>query len=229
LLRSPSESYAVNSNTVSGTAGIDHHINGRDEVTATYTYAHTTQGSTGFSVDTQTGLGNISHAISPTWTVSAGAGPQFFKTTAGGVATSSLSYTARGALDRQFQFSTISLSFNREILNTASFGASAETTRAGVTYGRTFSPLTRASVNMSYLRTTSLPGAGTYTYNSDGYYVGAQVNRAIGRLLSAYISYTLEDQNVTGLTGGLAPLQGFQHLVSFGVSFAPLPITLHGH
>ncbi|SEG13967.1 hypothetical protein SAMN05421819_1925 [Bryocella elongata] len=219
----------IDSSSLNASGGVTHHLSGRDQIGGNYSYIHTSQPSTGFTVNTQSARMNVTHSFSPTWTASAGAGPQFFTSAAAGLSSSSLSYSVQASVDHELQFSSMNLSFDREILNTASYGSSAETARLGFGFSRSISPVMHASANMSYLRTTSLPGVGTYAYNSNGFYLGAQVNRTLSRLWSAYFSYTLEDQSVTGLTGGPAPLQGIQHLVGFGVTFAPLPISLHGH
>jgi len=229
MLRSPSGAVGVDSNSTSVNAGLEHHFDARNEMSGSYFFMHSTQSSTGFKVNSHSAMANVTHVFSPTWSASVGAGPQYFTATSVGISSSSLSYSASASVDHQIQFTTLSASFSRSLRNTASYGASAETTNAGFNVSHSFSPLMRASANMSYMRTGSLPGVGTNVYSSGGYYVGAQLNRTISRLWSAYFSYTLEDQNVTGNTGGLTPLQGFQHLIGFGISFAPLPVTLHGH
>jgi hypothetical protein len=229
MLFVPSSSSLANSKSEGANAGLQHHVDGLTDVGATYAFLHNGQSGSGSSTMVQTAEVTFGRKLSPLTSFTGAAGPQFVSNQYAGLTNSLLGYSAQASLSRQLEFSTIGLTFDRGVHSTVGGGGASETLQAGVTYGRSFTPVLRTSASLGYLRTSALPGAINAGYNSDGGYVAAQANRSFGPHWSTYLSYTLEKQSYTGSTPGITLLQGADHIVSVGVSFAPLPVSLHGH
>jgi hypothetical protein len=67
--------------------------------------------------------------------------------------------------------------------------------------------------------------AGVPSYSSNTYVEGIQVSRAIARSLSAFASYTLEDQSFSAASA-IDLFSGLSQVVGLGITYSPSALHL---
>jgi hypothetical protein len=213
---------------ISGGGGMNHMYSPRTVAGANFTYSSYTfaQSKLNFPVpdlETETATANYSHQFTRRLQATAAVGPQWStvnlvtKTTSLGVfANVNASYSA--------QRINQSLSFLRGA--NSGYGVIGGTTSTSVTY----------AASMQYRRVWAVSGSAAYARNSslatkllpqskfDTGTVGVQVSHALPRSLSAFCSYSLENQSSSGsLLPILNAFSGRYQTLGFGITYAPTP------
>ena len=96
------------------------------------------------------------------------------------------------------------------------------------TFSKTFKRVWSGAVTAAYTQTASLPAANVIPYSFHTKVGGAQIARAIVRSLSAYASYTVEDQAHQNAQTIANAFDGFAQIVAFGITYSPTAIQF-GH
>ncbi len=112
---------------------------------------------------------------------------------------------------------TATLAYNRSVNGGSGVqtGAIGDVISAGITrsFGRDWS----VGVNTNYAHTTGLVNNG----NTNTVYAGVQGNRRIGQHLSAFLSYTIADQQLYSGLVGPSSFSGVSNSGSIGITFSP--------
>jgi hypothetical protein len=212
-----------------GSAGLTHQLNARTGFGGTYSYSNFSYSGNNFGIPTpgfisQTASANVSHQVTRRLGLSVAAGPQWSSLSSSGGGTSidlfadlSASYTGKVA--------SSSLVFTRS--TNSGFGSFGGAVSDSVLFGysRKFAVVWNAALTSSYTHSTTLPLAGIAPFTSNTVVEGAQVSRAIVRSLSAYASYTLEQQSNTGV-GAVDVFSGLSQVVGFGLTYSPAALHL---
>lgn len=214
-----------------GSAGIMHQLNARNSFGGTYAYSAYgySANNLGIPVEnfaSQTASASYSHQFSRKLSMSAAAGPQWTKisgipndTALSLFASVSASYAAKSFAS--------SLIFSRS--TNAGYGTvgGAISDSIGFSASRKFALVWNCSFTSTYTHTSNLPVAGVSTYTADTYVEGVQMSRALARSLSAYASYTLEDQSYNAISA-VDVFSGASQVVGFGITYSPSSMHL-GH
>jgi hypothetical protein len=217
----------LDSDQKAGSAGLTHRTSLRNTWGANYSYSKFTYsgGFPGFTSQTATGL--YTHQFTRKIGVSASAGPQWTE-----VASSSSAQSLTAFVD-------VSATYTGEFSSAAVFYTRGSNSGYGVTVGslsdsvvatarKTFNRVWFGAATMAYTQTASLPGANITPYSFHTKVGGVQVTRAIYRSLSAYASYTVEDQSHQNAQSIGNVFDGFAQVVAFGITYSPTTIHL-GH
>jgi len=94
--------------------------------------------------------------------------------------------------------------------------------------GRTFDRVWFCALSSAYTQTSNLAAAGSLPFTFHTTVAGVQVSRALVRSLSAYASYTLENQSNQGTAAAVDLFSGLSNMASFGLTYSPVPVHL-GH
>jgi hypothetical protein len=213
----------INSSTESGSAGISHRIDARSNVSGTYSYSRFTYGTNQPTVVSQTVAISYSHQFSRRFGMSVSSGPQWsnFTDTVPYVPSTVNLFVAAAAT-----YSTLNtsygLSYSRGTNSGSGIIEGAESDSVGFHVSRTFDRVWNTSASASYTRTTALDTNINSNQFAPQTIVGAvQVSRALARSLSAYGSYTLEDQTSQGTAAGTAVFSGLYKVAAFGITYSP--------
>jgi hypothetical protein len=71
--------------------------------------------------------------------------------------------------------------------------------------------------------------AATLPFSFHTTVAGVQVSRALARSLSAYASYTLQNQSNQGTAAAVDLFSGLSDVAGFGITFSPSAVRLGGH
>jgi hypothetical protein len=211
----------------SGSVGLSHALDARTSIGASYGYGRFSYGTGLPGFQSQTVSGNISHRFSRRLTASIGAGPQFSSsynnpqptpTSHSLYVSASAGYTA--------DFANFSLSYSRGTNAGSGVLLGANSDSVSLSAGRTFARVWNASIFSAYTRTTSLSITGAPPFKAETLVEGVQAGRAVGRHLSAYASYTLENQGTSGTAGSTDLFSGLIKTAAFGLTYSPGSIHL---
>ena len=221
----------VNNSGVGGTGGLSYHLDARSAITANYNYSTFDYQGTPYSFTTQTETLDYARKWSRRFATDVYVGPQHISSTdsASGqpstqiAAGASASYTGRTAF--------YTLAYSRGVNNGSGVVEGAFSDNIVAAAHRQFGRKWSASGSVGYSRSTSLPALNLVAFSSETVSTGAQLVRAVGRRLSAYASYTIENQSATtGATSALVPqnaFNGFYQTFGIGISYSPGSLFLN--
>jgi hypothetical protein len=213
----------LENNQLTATTQVIHDFGPRTQMAFNYSYAKQTYLLYNLAYNSN----GVTVEFERQWTrkfkTDASAGPQY--TVTPGVA-GAINYTVNGSADYQVLNGSYDATFIRSV-NTGSgvtLATRSNTARLNAThrYGR----YTDASVFVSYLDSHTLSALfGTPTAIQT--FVGSfQVTRSITPRVSAYISYSAQNQTTTSNAFTQNSLNGLTHTIGFGISYTPKPITI---
>jgi hypothetical protein len=222
----------LDNNGETASLGLSHRLDARNTIGAGYAYTNSTYTGNNYGVpepgfSSQTALGQYTHQFTRKLGISASAGPEWTTVDSAGSSTSTslfadLSATYTG------QFAYSALSYRRS--TNGGFGVVGGSLSDSVdfTTGRTFIRVWRCSATAAYTRTENLPTAFVVPFTFHTEVAGGQISRALGRNLSTYVSYTVENQTNQGIAPTVDLFSGLNQVVGFGLIYAPAAIHL-GH
>jgi len=218
----------LNDDGATGDIGLNHRIDARNSVNVNYAYTEFTYGPGQAGFASQTASLGYTHQFSRRLKMDVSAGPQWVAstdTTPGIPATpASINLYANAALAYTNQFANFSLGYSRS--TNSGFGVieGARSDSAHFSASRTFARIWNGAVTSSYTHTTSLtPAAGAF-FTPQTLVEAVQISRAVGRSLSAYASYTLENQSTPASTAAVDVFSGHFQVVGFGLTYSPTSI-----
>ena len=222
-------SNALQTDSLGAGGALSRRLDGRTSVSASYNFGQSSYVGQLDTFDSQGASFTYSRSLTRRLSFSAGAGPEFLSSTSPTGSTSSISYNAN-----------VSVAYSGSVASAASLNASyvrAANSGFGTSFGAltdTFSlsasrRITRAlqpSVQVSYAHTAGLSGLAVGLgfgpeLDSNTFIASAQVNRAITRVTSVYVSYTALHQTYSGSFQGLNPFLGFSQTLAFGITYSP--------
>lgn len=217
----------LNSNQVSGTVSLNRQLDHLNTVGLTANYTTFTYAD---------GIGNfhsrgLSAYYTRIWnrriTTTVSGGPQWISAfngltyTTDGTGTVAVpgrvTFAGSAVLTYNRKFTTATLAYNRSANGGSGVqtGAIGDAVSAGVSraFGRNWS----TSASVTYSRTSGLTYAGT----TDTVYAGVQANRRLTQHLSAFVSYTLQDQQLAGALVTTGAFSGVSHTGAIGLTYSP--------
>lgn len=220
----------VDSQALTGGANYIYALDARNSAGIAYSF---TQGRTfGFAslIRSHSAMAIYEHKLGRGWKVYAGAGPQFTTFSATGVeAGLGTSATVKAGMNYERGLLTVGTSYFRGINpGIGLFLGSASSTVSGFV-NRQFGRSLRASVSIGYARNGNL---GIPSLNRaqriNSTYVAATIERDMGRMLSGFISYTMQNQDTDASlcgSGGCIPFPMIQS-GTIGLRFRFNPVRL---
>jgi hypothetical protein len=213
-----------------GGASISHQIDARNSVGgnylySSYTYRGVTFGVAASSFSSQTGSLQYSHRFTRKLSVTLIGGPQWTSVDTPG-SSPLLSAYANASGDYEGRLSRASLTYSRGTNSGNGVIGGAQADSVGFNASRTFAVVWNAAVSTSYTRTSSLPGQTNSQYLFNTTVGSVQISRAIVRSLSAYASYTAENQSNSSSAVAVDVFSGLTQVVGFGLTFSPNSIHL---
>jgi hypothetical protein len=222
----------LDSDGETGGINLSHRIDARNSLSGNFSYSRNTYSSTSFgppepSFTSQTASLQYSHQLTRKLQVSASAGPQWTSIDTPGN-TPALSLYASLASTYTGEFSHATLSYTRS--SNSGYGVVAGAISNSVTFstGRVFDRVWMCALTSAYTQTAQLPSANGPPFTFHTTVAGVQVSRAIVRSLSAYASYTLQNQSNQGSAAAVDLFSGLSNVAGFGLTYSPSAIRL-GH
>ena len=216
----------IDNNQATGIGGLTHRIDARNTLSANYTYSRFSYPSVAFSFISQgANLEYIRH-VSRKILVDITAGPQ--RTTASSGVSPSLTLAIQANATYTGEDSTVGLIFSRGTNSGSGVvqGAQIDNLSANVT--KKFRRDWNTAALVGYTHTTSLPGLSSNALSTDIVLASFQANRKIGNYLSAFLSYSLQNQSAQGIATVANVQNGISHIVGVGLTYSPSLIHL-GH
>ncbi len=219
----------IDNDDVEGGALLDHRISGRNTVGAGYVY-YNFQYESGYnlSITTQEAILQYQHTFSPRLLLSASAGPEFTSSTDATLFPSGTNVAADVSLFYTAQRTRYLLSYSRG--TTAGSGVLLGTLSNNVNFTaqHDFDRNWSGGFSANYGYASSLESLDGSNSTASSFYTGIQANRRLGRDFSAYASYGLEVQSISG------PLlvnafNGVANVIGVGITYAPRPIKMGHH
>lgn len=218
--------YGLESDSVTGSAGFTHRLDPRTTYGANYAYSsyiyldNLTYGIPAPNFVSQTASFTFSRQLNRKTSLSVAAGPQWTQLDALNN-TVSLNAFADASVNYSQEFSRFSLSYVRS--TNSGYGVVGGALSDSVTLlgSRTFERVWNLSASIGWSHFVSLPTPDVAQYNFETVVAGFQASRALARNLSAFASYTLEDQTHSSAAGTLDLYNGVNQVASFGVTYSP--------
>jgi len=222
----------LDSDSESGSLGLSHRIDARNTFSGNFAYSHNSFtgasagiATPGFSSET------ASLQYSYQWTrklgLSASAGPQWNNTNTPG-STSAMSLFANLSASYSGKFSQATLAFTRSSNSGSGVVGGATSNSVSFSTSRIFDRVWFCALTSAYTQSSQVPSAGSLSFSFHTTVAGVQVSRAIVRNLSAYASYTLQNQSNQGTAAAVDLFSGLSNVAGFGLTYSPAAIHL-GH
>lgn len=243
FLDSSSTAPGLNSNQYTAGANLSHRIDARNTVGGGYSFFHSAYPGTADST-TDAALGvvssfsatsitfNAARQVNRRLSVFASVGPQWTTTpTIAAAGTNAATGTSVNVtIDAGASYSSRAVGGAINYFRGSTSGSGVVTgAHADSFQASTSRRLTRVwngSASFAYTRSTSLVALADNPFVSDTVVGSGQVNRAIGRHLSAYGSYTALHQSTGGLAATSNVFGGLSQTVAFGLTYSPGVIGL---
>jgi hypothetical protein len=223
----------LNTDGETGSLGLSHSIDARNSLGGNYSYSRNTYSGTNLGIpqpgfSSQTASLQYSHQFTRKLSTSLSAGPQWTSVDSPGV-TPTLSFFASLSASYAGKFSHATIAYSRS--SNSGFGVVGGAISNSVTFStsRTFDRVWFCALTSSYTQTANLPTAATLPFSFHTTIAGVQVSRALARSLSAYASYTLQNQSNQGTTAAVDLFSGLSNAAGFGITFSPSAVRLGGH
>lgn len=225
-----SNSSGLDNDSVTGGGGISHQLNARNSLGANYLYSKYSYSGDFSGVPapgfvSQTASMQYMHQFTRRLNMTLNAGPQWSSENGSGTSPS-LSFYISGTASYSGRFSRASVSYTRGTNSGYGVVGGSLGNSVSATGSRTFALVWTASSSLTYSHTTSLPSTvfAPYAFNTT---IGSvQLSRAIVRSLSAYASYTAENQSNSSTGTAVDVFNGLTQVLGFGLTFSPSSIHL---
>ena len=227
-----SGAFGLQNDTVTGSAGFNHRVSGRDSYGANYAYSSTiflrnlSQGIPALNFQSQTASFTLAHNFNRRWALNLAAGPEWIKLNS--TSSNGLSAYIDASVDHLAEFGHMGVSYLRS--TNSGWGVVGGVVSDSVTfvashmYGRVW----EVSANAGWTHSTGLPLPNAPKYDFQTEVAGVQVSRALARSLSGYASYLIENQSRASANGTIDLFNGLNHILAFGVTYSPVPRRM-GH
>ena len=218
--------FGVESDAVTGSAGLSHRVSGRDTIAGNYSYSsyiylnNLSNGIPEPNFVSQTASMSYTHQVSPRFALSIAGGPEWVM-----INFSNQGQTLNAFVDASAnysgEFSHLSLAYVRN--TNSGYGVIGGAISDSVTFAasRVFARVWNGAVNLGYAQTEGLPTPGVPAYDFHTFIESVQISRALARSFSAYASYTVEDQSHASAASTTDLFDGFSQTLGFGVTYSP--------
>lgn len=218
-------SFGLESDATTGSAGFTHRLSARSSYGANYAYSavifkmNRSLAIPAPNFASQTATFTYTRQLNRRWGLNLAAGPEWVKLNSS--PSTGLSAYADASVDYGTEFGHMGLSYVRS--TSAGWGVVGGAVSDAVTFqaSRIYSRVWQASANVAWTHSTSLPAPNVVQFDFQTEVAGFQVSRAIGRSLSGYASYILENQSHPSTNGTIDLFGGLNNVLGFGVTYSP--------
>jgi len=222
----------LNNDSESASMGLSHRIDARNSFGGSFAYSRNTYSGTTFGVPTpgfssQSASMQYSHQFTRQFGISASAGPQWNDSGTPG-SSRALSLFANLSANYSGEFSHATMTYTRSSNSGSGVVGGAISDSLSFSTSRTFDRVWLCALTSAYTQSSELPSATSVAFTFDTTVMGVQVSRAIVRNLSAYASYTLQNQSNQGAAAAVDLYSGFSNITGFGLTYSPTAMHL-GH
>jgi hypothetical protein len=214
---------------------VNHRFSALNAIGVGYSYSHFTYDPnlrlgfilTDLTIDSTQVNAQYQHVFSRKLTFNASAGPQWMTSSDSSYVPDSMGLAANVSLqyvDPRTQY----LAAYTEGTSTGGgvlIGTWSENVNFTVDHSVTREFTVSASVNYGHAR--SLAKILNATTDTNSFYAGAQATRRFGRFWSAYLSYNIEHQTLSGPFLAFNAFSGNANVLGFGVNYSPRPWHTH--
>ena len=218
--------FGLEDDSVTGSAGFNHRLDARNTFGANYAYPsyiflnNLTNGVPEPNFVSQTASFTYSRQVSRKLDFNIAAGPQWTLINLS-QNPPSLSAYADASVDYSTEFSRLSLSYVRGTNGGSGVVGGSLSDSASFVATHTFARVWGTAASVAWTHTQSLPTPNAAQYDLQTVVGGFQVSRALARSLSAYASFTAEEQTHTSTAGTVDLFNGLNQILGFGITYSP--------
>lgn len=214
----------IDNSSEGGSAGVSYRFDARSSLTGNFNYSHFEIVDTPYSFTAEGETVSYSRQWTARFGTAVYAGPQRITNSDATLGPSATELSAGASASYAGRIAFYTLGYSRGVNNGSGvIPGSFSDSVVGAAH-RQFGRVWSVSGSLGYSRSENLPTLKVFPFSSEGVTVGVQGVRAIGRRLSAYASYTLENQSVSqpaGLPTGFNAFNGTYQIFGVGVSYSP--------
>lgn len=218
----------IDNNDVDGQVMLSHQINSLNSGNGDYVYSKFSYPGQNFSFITQSVHLGFSRQWNRRLVTVVSVGPQRTSSSSA-LLPSSINVSANASATYIIEsHSSAALNYIHGVRSGSGVIRGAVADSLGLTGTRQFGEYSHVDVRAIYTGHSSLPITGTTPFSTKTIVGGIQYSRALGQYLSGYLSYTAQEQSVSGSTSGLNGFTGLSQSFAIGLTYSPHPIHI-GH
>jgi hypothetical protein len=222
----------VNNDSDSASLGLSHRIDARNSTGGSFTYSRSTFSGANFGIpepgfSSQSASLQYSHQFTRKFGMSASAGPQWNNTGTPG-SSSALTLFANLTASYSGEFSQAAMAYTRSSNSGYGVVDGAISNSVSFSTSRILDRVWLCALTTAYTQSSQLPSATSLPFTFHTTVMAVQVSRAIVRNLSAYASYTLQNQSNQGAAAAVDLFSGLSNIAGYGLTYSPTAIHL-GH
>jgi hypothetical protein len=215
-------------NQVTGGGGLNHRIDALSSATVNYSYSNVTYPADNFSFVTQGINFGYNRQFSRRLTLTSSIGPQKVNSgTAGTPGGSSYNLAVNAVLTYLLERGSANVSFIRGVQSGSGVVQGAISETLAFSASRELNRLWHGGFEGNYSKHTSINVLTTTPFSLQSVIASAQISRVISRSLSAFASYSAQEQSTSTATR-LGVFSGLSQTISVGITYSSQAIHL-GH
>ena len=219
--------YGLDSNSITGSAGLSHRIDARNTVGVSYTYSHFKYLlAAPFSFTTQTASLEYTRVLTRQVTFSASAGPQRTSSSNPLLSAPSTNVAANVDLTYAGERTLSSVNYTRGVNNGSGIIAGSRVDALSLNANHSLDRSWSVSGLASYAHSVSLPNLLLPSFSAQTFAVGVQTTRTLRRNLFGFASYTIQRQTTQGFAQTSDLYSGTSQILGVGITYSPSPIQL---
>ncbi len=222
-------------NSLTANGGLNHRLNARNEIFGQYMYSEFSYSGSNLTIDANSAVAGWQHTWTRRISSSVAAGPQWITFNSSTPIPSFTGYSLNASVTDTLRVGIAGLGVTHGVNGGGGYLYGSETDSVTGTFSRSFGHRTRSQITLglsagytrsntlSAAESTILGGQGEGSYASK--HGSANASRHLGRLFTAYLSYSGTAQSLGSSSPGGA-LNGLFQSVGFGIGFTPPQIHL---
>lgn len=221
----------INNDQLTLSANVDHRLDGRNDIGATYSFGNATisnpvRSAANYGYETQTLAGTYSRRINSLTNLTVAAGPQ--RTSNSGslavVSAPSVNVFASASASYAGPVFSAGLNYSRGVSNGDGVVVGSRSDIVSLSGSRQLRRVINVSAAIGFNRSVQLQNSLLPGYNSNAVVASGQVGRQFRNKFSIFGSYTLQRQLFAGTANGITAFNGLSQVLSFGVTYSPSPL-----
>jgi hypothetical protein len=221
-------SNALNTQDISGQAGLNHRIDALRSVQGNYSYSHFSYEGQNFRFVTQGITVGYTEQINRKLSVHAEAGPQIVSSGSSPQSTASVNISVNAGLTYATQHYDYSLAYVRGARAGSGVIPGAFTDVISGTAGRRLGEYMHVSASGDYSHNSSIANLTAQKFDVQTMVGNLQISRTISQNLNLFVSYGLQHQGASNLAVNTNAFTGTSQNVGFGITYSPRQLHL-GH
>lgn len=219
-----SDSGFFNTNSYGAGASYSHQIGRNSSLGISYGASLIRYSEVTTEIDSHSAELEFKHTIHKRFALQMGAGPQYVVYNFGGTEQRSIYPTGHLGVTSHWGRTDLGLMYAKAVTTGSGVMQGAKTDVASFTAGRKLSRHWHGSANFSYAHNSSLQPNGAVTYDTEA--LGASLDRSIGRTVSVFFQYSLQNQSSNAASSALTS-NFLRHTFGVGFSWSPRNIPVN--